>query len=698
MRELLSKMSLKQKISQLTQIVYTGKNFDEVKRIIEKDNVGAVILASSATSGNSDVRVNLERLDDLQSVAMGRHGVPLLFGHDVIHGHHICLPTPLSLAASFNMPLIREGYECVAKEAKNDGINWTFTPMLDVSRDPRWGRVVEGTGEDPFLGGEIAKAIVTAFQGDGEHIFIAACAKHFVGYGASEGGRDYQKAEISNYTLHNDYLRAFKEAINSGCATVMSAFNEVSGQPVTSSRYLLTDVLRDELGFQGFVVSDYNAIMQLIRQGVAENKKEAACLALQAGVDMDMADQCYYDYLEEAVTEGVISEEIIDESVRRILNVKKRMGLFENPYVQHLDIDIEKHRLVAKELALESIVLLKNKDNLLPLNPTQKISVMGEMSKDKRAILSCWVLDFDINESVCILDGLKAASENVEYYDHHLEHDRSLRKSDAVVVVIGESHRAVGEANSKATIEISDADKELIRMARRMNKQVIGVLCYARPIAMESVEALFDAILYVSHGGSQTGNAVADILFGKQSPSGRLPMTIPRVTGQIPIYYNCPPAGRNVDGYYTDDSVFENYWDCSGKPMYPFGYGLSYASFEYSDISSDTKQISLESILEGQCFQISVSVKNISEMDSKEVIQCYIRDCKSSMTRPIKELKGFEKIMLCAGEEKRVTFRIGYEQLGYCDAVGKFVVEKGDCLIYIGHDCMVEQYVQIKVS
>lgn len=698
MEELLSKMSLKQKISQLTQIVYTGKNFEEVKCIIEKNNIGSIILASSATSGNSDVTVNLERLDELQTIAMEQHGVPLLFGHDVIHGHHICLPIPLGLAASFNMPLIREGYECVAKEAKNDGINWTFTPMLDISRDPRWGRVVEGAGEDPYLGGEIAKAIVEAFQGKEEHIYIAACAKHFIGYGASEGGRDYHKAEISNYTLHNDYLCAFKEAINSGCATMMSSFNEVSGQPVTSSRYLLTDVLRGELGFQGFVVSDYNAIEQLIRQGVAEDKKEAACLALQAGVDMDMADRCYYDYLEEAVAEGTVSEEIINESVRRILSVKKRMGLWEKPYVQHQDIDLEKHRTAARKLAAESIVLLKNKDNLLPLKPTQRVSVLGEMAKDKRAILSCWVLDFDINESVCILDGLKAACNNVEYYDYHLGHDRSLKKSDAVVVVIGESHRAVGEANSKATIEISDADKELIHMARRMNKHVIGVLCYARPIAMECVEELFDAVLYVWHGGSQTGNAVADILFGKQSPSGRLPMTIPRVTGQIPIYYNFPPSGRNADGYYTDDTVFENYWDCSGKPMYPFGYGLSYATFVYSDIRTDIKKLSLEAVLNGQYFQVSVWVKNISQMDSKEVIQCYIRDCKSTMTRPIKELKGFEKVMLCAGEEKCVIFRIGYEQLGYYDGNSKFVIEKGDFLIYVGHDCMVEQYVQIKVS
>ena len=273
-----------------------------------------------------------------------------------------------------------------------------------------------------------------------------------------------------------------------------------------------------------------------------------------------------------------------------------------------------------------------------------------------------------------------------------------MKKSDVVVVVIGESHRAVGEANSKATIEISDADKEMIHMARRMNKYVVGVLCYARPIALESVEEFFDAILYVWHGGSQTGNAVADILFGKQSPSGRLPMTIPRVTGQIPIYYNFPSSGRNADGYYTDDNIFENYWDCSGKPMYPFGYGLSYATFAYSDIRTDIKQLSLESVLGGQYFLISVSVKNISQMDSKEVIQCYVRDCKSTMTRPIKELKGFEKVMLCAGEEKCVTFRIGYEQLGYYDGNNKFVIEKGDFLIYVGHDCMVEQYVQIKVS
>ena len=696
----LTQMTLKDKICQATQIPYNKNEFETLKERIKKECIGSIILATNATAGNTKQdEINLDKINELQQIAMEYHGIPLLVGRDVIHGHHVCFPVPLAMSASFNPKLMQESYACIAEEAKNDGINWSFAPMLDISRDPRWGRIIESPGEDPYLGEKMAEAVVKGFQGDGDTINIAACAKHYIGYGATEGGRDYHKAEISDYSMRNYYLKPFDAAVKSGCATVMNSFSEVSGEPVASSRYLLTDVLRGELGFNGFVISDWEAIYFLQQQGVAKDKQEAANLAINAGIDMDMVDNCYYDTLEQSVANGAVSIEVLDEAVRRILQIKDQLGLFENPYIESKDYSIESHRQKAKEMACESVVLLKNQNAALPIGVDERICVLGEMAKDKRSILGSWSLDYDINESVSVLEGIKSVSKNAVYYDYFTQRDTQIASSDTAIVVIGEHFLFTGEARATTSIELSERDKELIRTARKFCKKVIGVLNYARPMALESVADLFDAILYSWHSGSQTGAAVADIVFGRCSPSGKLPVTLPRVTGQIPIYYNCTPPGKYTDfGYYTDQARPQAYCDCLPTPMYPFGFGLNYGEFEYSSILVEKESLSLKEILSGESFVISLNVKNLGTMKAKETVQCYVRDCYASMVRPIKELKAFDKQEYQPGETKQISFKIGMMELGFYRRDGKFAVEPGEFRIYIGSDCTQDNYVTVMVG
>ncbi len=699
--DVLSKMTLKEKIAQLTQTQLHKDNYDEVCELVKKEAIGSIIVAANLTAGNADRTViTIEQINHLQKIAMENHGIPILFGHDVIHGHYICWPIPLALSAAFNPELVKESYEYIAEEAKNDGINWSFAPMLDVSRDPRWGRIIEGPGEDPYLGEKMAEAVVKGFQGEGDKINIAACAKHYIGYGASEGGRDYHKTEISDYTLRNFYLRAFRSAVNCGAATVMNSFNEISGQPTTSSKYLLTDVLRGELGFEGFVVSDWAAISQLVRQGVAMNEKDAARQSINAGLDMDMSDDCYFNYLEDLVNENKVDIETVDTSVKRILNIKAKLNLFDKPYFEKKAYSKETHRESARKAARESIVLLKNENNVLPLDKNSAVCVMGDMSLDKRAVLGSWVLDFDIDETVTIYDGIKSKCKDCFYFDYSIPKDATMDDiilTDTVIVVLGESDKITGEANSIAKIELSEHQKFIIKSAKKSGKKVVGVLAFGRPRALEDVIDDFDAILYVWHGGSQIGNATADIIFGDYSPCGRLPVTMPRSTGQIPIYYNCPPSGREEDGYYDKKLWKPNYWDVDSSPLYPFGYGLSYAEFEYSDINAGITELTLQELEEGKYFEVSVKIKNTGAVASKEVVQMYVRDCVSSMTRPIKELKGFDKILLSAGEEKTVSFKIGFEELAFYNQSGSLVVEKGTFKIFIGENCLTDRNISISV-
>ncbi len=700
--DVINKMSLRNKIEQLSQFRLTRDDFEEMKDKLKNECIGSFILADSATAGNAELKpLTREQINEIQKVAMENHGIPLLFGHDVIHGHKICMPIPLALSASFNPELVENSYKYIAEECRNDGINWSFAPMLDLCRDPRWGRIIECPGEDPYLGEKMAEAVVKGFQGDDDKINIAACAKHFVGYGTAEGGRDYHRGEISEYTLRNYYLRAFDSAVKNGVATVMNSFNEINGIPNVCNKHLLTDVLRGEMGFDGFVISDWAAIEQLTNNGIAEDKQKAAELCLDAGIDMDMVDCCYYDNLEKSVEEGKISIKTIDEAVMRILSVKEKMGLFENPYFETVEYSKEKHRQISKELATESIVLLKNNNNTLPLDKNQKICVMGQMANDKRAVLGSWSLDCDINETVTIYDGIKSRAENTFYFDCSIPKDRTLEDTydtDVVIVVIGESDKITGEANSIASIELSDEHKHLIKCAKKLNKKVIGILSFGRPRAFESVIDDFDALLYAWHGGSQIGNAIGDILFGDSCPSGKLPITFPRMTGQIPIYYNCTATGKGVDGYYNKILSHPNYWDTESSPLFPFGFGLSYTQFEYGQINVQQSVISLEEIKEGKTFDLSINIKNTGDFSAKEVVQCYIKDCLASMVRPQRELKLFEKVMIQKDKSQTVTFRIGAEQLGFYNSQGKYIIEKGDFRVYIGSDCLANNYVTISIK
>ena len=700
--KIMENMSLRDKIAQLSQENYNAFTYEDVKELVEKVPIGSCILVLDCFGGNVDSRaISLDKINELQKIAMDKHGIPLMFGHDVIHGHKIILPVPIGLAATFNPELVKEGYRYVAREAKNDGINWTFAPMLDISRDPRWGRIIESSGEDPYLGGKMGCAVVDGFQGEDDEIDVVACAKHYVGYGASEGGRDYHKAEISDYTLRNYYLKPFADVTRGGVQTVMSSFNEISGQPTSSSKYLLTDVLRGEMGFEGFVISDYDAIFQLIRQGVAKNKEEAGALAVNAGLDMDMCDRCYLDHLEDAVKKGIVSEEQIDICVRRILEVKERMGLFENPYFGKIELETEKHREITEEIARECFVLLKNENNVLPLDKSEKICVMGNMAKEDRAICGSWVLDLDLKESVTIFDGIKKMGENVAYYKYDMPSNSMLpamRKCDTVIVCLGESHSVTGEANCLSSIEVPEYQKEMVRMAKRKGKKVIGLLSYARPMALTDIIDDLDAAIYMWHSGSKTGDAIAKVIFGEAVPCGKLPVTLPRSGGQIPLYYNCPPSGRECDEYYClGNEVFVNYHDLDGSPLYPFGYGLSYTTFEYSDISCENREISLDGLKAGEKFRVSVKVKNVGGYDAKEIVECYVRDNFSSFTRPIKELKGFKKQFIKAGDEALVEFEIGYDELGYCNP-REFNVEKGKFTVYVGENCLTDRKITIEVK
>ncbi|MBE7053916.1 MAG: hypothetical protein E7391_06560 [Ruminococcaceae bacterium] len=624
--EILSKMSLKDKIGQLNQDIIKVSELDKAKKAIKEKRVGSLILSSSAFAGNEfQEGAKADLINEVQKYAMDELGIPILFGRDVIHGHKTVYPIPLAMAASFNSDLIKKSYEEIALEASNEGVNWTFTPMLDVSRDPRWGRIIESPGEDPYVGAKMAEAVVKGLQGDDltKQEKIVACAKHFIGYGQSEGGRDYHRTEISDYTLRNYYLKAFKAASEAGVKTVMSSFNEISGQPVSSSKYLMQDVLKDEIGFDGFIVSDWGAIVQLINQGVAEDEKEAAYLSINAGLDMDMVDYCY-GYLEELIEEGKVDIETINESVRRILTVKVEAGLFDNPYITPVKIDYEKHAETSCKLASESMVLLKN-EGILPLSKDSKIALIGPMTTEKRALLGSWTLDFDLEKTVTIFDGIKNIAPNatIETRSNYDEMGAAIRKSDVVILALGESDQVTGEARSLASIEISDMQKDIIKRAKLYGKKVIGVMCFGRCVALESVEPYFDAILYAWHLGSQTGNAAAKIIFGDEVPSGKTAVTFPRVTGQIPLYYNVSSSGRNVNGYYGIENL-SNYEDVKGSPMYPFGYGLSYTTYNYSNLKVDNTKINLCDIEKGKCVKVSVDVKNTGNYDAKEIVQCYV--------------------------------------------------------------------------
>lgn len=712
-KEILQKMSLKEKIGQMNQEPLCSNNIEEMMEKARRGELGSVILSLSSTAGNdAQEKTKIEVLNRLERAAVEESpsGIPIIVGRDVIHGHHTVFPIPLASSASFHPSIVETGYRYVAKEAANDGIHWTFSPMMDISRDPRWGRCIEGIGEDPYLGERMAEAAVNGFQGSDPKArdSLAACAKHYIGYGASEGGRDYAKTEISDYSLRNYYLKPFRAAVRAGAATVMSSFNEISGVVANASHYLLTELLKEEIGFDGYVISDWNAVGTMVKRGRAEDRVHAAELAANAGLDMDMVSRCFVENLEALVESGKVSEAAIDEAVLRILYVKLKFGLFEHPYLlEQLPIHEEEHRLAAKKCSDEAMVLLKNKNHILPLSKTTVVSAIGPMLFEKRSHLGSWTLDGDLQKVKSVAEVLKEKGvpawmpdPDSEYFLNDINNPfRPICRSDSevIVVILGESNRTTGEANSMARIELPDEQLELLKKLHSFGKPVVGVMVFGRPIALEEAEPYLDAILYAWHSGTCAAESIVDILYGDVNPSGRVPMTFPRCTGQIPIYYNYPLGHAYESIYYTEKEM-EAYCDCRPTPMYPFGYGLSYTEFRYTDLYCEESSLSFKEIQNGKKFRIHVTVENIGKRDGWETAQCYIQDCVATMIRPQRELKGFDKRWIPAGEKAEFCFELGFEELAYYNQNREFTPECGTFKIYVGKDCYASEHLTIKIS
>lgn len=700
--DLMAKMTLAEKIGQLNQVSATADR-EALPEQIRSGKVGSLIMANTCFAGSEEGRVEtVNYYQNLQRIAVEetRLGIPLIFGRDVIHGHNTVFPVPLAMAASFNDELVQTAYRDTAREAALDHVHWTFTPMLDLSRDPRWGRCIEGPGEDPYLGARMAKAIVEGIQGNNlsAEDCIAACAKHYIGYGASEGGRDYHHTEISEPALHNFYLPAFRAAVQAGVQTVMNSFNEINGQPVASSKHLLTDVLRGELGFDGFVISDWCAIRQLMNHGVAKDEKQCAELALNAGLDMDMIDRCYIHYLEQLIAEGKVSEKTLNTAVRNVLRVKFRLGLFEHPYAPHYKIDTNLHRRHARELAAQGMVLLKNQNNALPLAADERVALAGPMAAMQESHLGAWCLDGVIEEVVSIEQGMKQYGGDRVVKHHTWLPDRQLInpwEHDTYVICLGESRYMSGENHCVTEIAVPDYQIVFAKRAKMEGKKVVAVLCFARPVALQELEPYCDAILYAWHSGSEAGNAIADVLYGKVNPGGKLPMTLPRATGQIPTYYNHFKAGRDCNSYYGQG---RSYHDLTGRPMYPFGFGLSYTDFEIASIQADRAALTLEELKNGQSFTVTATVKNTGKLPGHETVQLYVRDDVASMVRPMKELKGYQKVYLAPGESQTVQFHLTFEELSFFNAQLEKVVEPGEFILYLGNNCLAKESLKISVT
>lgn len=716
---LLSKMTLDEKIGQLN--LPTSGDFttgmaqsSDIGKKVEQGLVGGLFNIKGADKIKAVQKVAVEK---------SRLKIPMIFGMDVIHGYETTFPIPLGLAASWDMNLVQQSAKIAAREAASDGINWTFSPMVDISREPRWGRVSEGSGEDPYLGSEISKNMVYGYQGKdlANGTNILACVKHFALYGAGESGRDYNTVDMSHVRMFNEYFPPYKAAVDAGVASVMASFNEVDGVPATGSRWLQTEVLRNQWKFKGFVVTDYTGINEMVDHGMGDLQQVSA-LALKAGVDMDMVGEGFLTTLKKSLSEGKVTQAEIDMAARRILEAKYDLGLFDNPY-KHGDAKLAskevynmENRNVARNVAAQSMVLLKNENQVLPLKKSGTVAVIGPLVNNSMNMAGTWSVATKHSVSVNLMQGLQAnygkevkflsaKGANIDY-DAKLEEiyaahgkktDRDNRfkeellkeavdvanKADVIVLAIGESAEMSGESSSRSEITIPQSQVDLLNELKKTGKPIAMILFTGRPLALTNVKDTPDAILNAWFPGSEAGNAMADVLFGKVNPSGKLPMTFPRSLGQIPIYYNAKNTGRPLDQKLTDKCEYQrfrsNYMDECNTPLYAFGYGLSYTKFNYSDIS-----ISNTNPKGNQEIQASVTVTNSGNYDGAEVVQLYIRDMVGSITRPVKELKGFQKIFLKKGESKKITFTITPENLKFYNGDLKYDWESGDFDIMIG--------------
>jgi len=710
----LSLMTLEEKIGQLNLpsagAFTTGAvESSDIAKKIEEGNVGGLFNIKTVANIKAMQRIAVEK---------SRLKIPLIFGMDVIHGYESVFPIPLGLSCSWDMSLIERSARIAAMEASADGINWTFSPMVDISRDPRWGRVSEGNGEDPYLGSQIAKAMVRGFQGDdlSANNTIMSCVKHYALYGASEAGRDYNTVDMSRHRMYNEYLPPYQAAVDAGVGSIMASFNEIDGIPATANKWLLTDVLRNEWGFKGFVVSDYTGVSEMVTHGYGDIQSVSA-KAVEAGLDMDMVSEGLLTTLGKSVQDGKLTEKQIDDGCRRILKAKFLLGLFDDPY-KYCDENRAKtevfnasNRAEARSTAAQSFVLLKNKNNVLPLKKSGTIALVGPLADAKENMTGTWSVAARFSESISLREGLQKAvgtqakivyakgsnlaedstlEKNSTMFGKSLHRDkrsatalrdealRIARSADVIVAAVGEAAEMSGEAASRTNIEIPETQIDLIKALLKTGKPVVLVLFTGRPLALTWEEENVPAILNVWFGGSEAGDAIADVVFGDVNPSGKLSMTFPQNVGQVPLYYAHKNTGRPLSGPWFQ-KFLSNYLDVSNEPLYPFGFGLSYTDFDYGDITLSASEITSTDSL-----RVSIKVTNTGTRDGSEVVQLYIRDLVGSVTRPVKELKGFQKIALKAGESKTVNFTLGKRDLSFYNADLKFETEPGEFHVFVG--------------
>ncbi|HTI10893.1 MAG TPA: beta-glucosidase BglX [Puia sp.] len=711
---LMGKMTLDEKIGQLNLPgagdITTGQAGNSgIAKKIEEGKVGGLFNIKSQV-----------KIREVQKIAVekSRLKIPLIFGMDVIHGYETVFPIPLGLSCSWDMKEVEKSARVAATEASADGICWTFSPMVDIARDPRWGRIAEGNGEDPYLGSQIAKAMVKGYQGNlSGNSDIMACVKHYALYGAAEAGRDYNTTDMSYVRMFNEYLPPYKAAVDAGAGSIMASFNDVNGIPATANKFLMTDVLRKRWGFKGFVVTDYTGINELVAHGLGDLQIVSA-LALKAGIDMDMVGEGFLTTLKKSLQEGKVTVAQIDEACKWVLEAKYKLGLFSNPYKYcdekrpATDIFTADNRATARKIAADCFVLLKNQGNILPLKKSGTIALVGPLGNNRENMPGTWSVAADFTKSVSLLEGLKeVAGDGVKIlyskgsnldadslfeqragmFGKSLERDNrpaadviqealnTASQADVIVAALGESAEMTGESSSRSNIEIPQVQQDLLKALLATGKPVVLVLFTGRPLAIKWENDKVPSILNVWFGGSEAGHAIADVLFGDVNPSGKLSTTWPQNIGQVPIYYNHKNTGRPLPEGGWFQKFRSNYLDVSNDPVYPFGYGLSYTHFTYSDIN-----LSSTSLKGNQQLTATVTVTNDGSRDGKEVVQLYIRDVVGSITRPVKELKGFQKISLKAGESQKTTFTITPEDLKFYNNDLKYDWESGDFEIMIG--------------
>lgn len=713
--DLMSKMTVEEKIGQLNLLTggeaVTGTTVNSgIEAKIRNGEVGGFFSLTTPT--------RIRKAQEL-AVNSSRLKIPLIFGLDVIHGYKTTFPIPLALSATWDMDLIEKTARIAAIEASADGLNWTFSPMVDISRDPRWGRFSEGSGEDPFLGSKIAKAMVKGYQGDdlSQYNSLMACVKHFALYGAGEAGRDYNTVDMSRVRMFNEYMPPYKAAIEAGAGSVMTSFNEIDGIPASANKWLLTDLLRNQWNFKGFVVTDYTAINEMVDHGIG-NLQEVSAKAIKAGVDMDMVGEGFLTTLKKSLDAGDIAEADINRACRLVLEAKYKLGLFEDPYKYcneeraAREIYTPENLKVAREAATQSFVLLKNQNNTLPLKRTGTIALIGPLADSKVNMPGTWSVSTDLSKAISVKQGLEELAgsnvkilhamgsnllEDPEYqaratmFGREIPRDNRSKedlikeavavanRADVIVAALGESSEMSGESSSRTDIQIPQIQQDLLAALLKTGKPLVLVLFTGRPLDLSWEDKNVPAILNVWFGGTETGRAIADVIFGDVNPSGKLSATFPQNIGQIPLYYNHKNTGRPLAEGKWFQKFRSNYLDVSNDPLYPFGFGLSYSTFDISAPSLDKTTINA-----GESISVSVNVKNTGTRDGAEVVQLYIRDMVGSITRPVKELKGFEKIWLKAGESRNINFTISEEDLKFYNSDLNFVSEPGDFKIFVG--------------